>query len=84
MSYFLIISQIKNNHDLFLIFFSHVLWLVQSHRESFGPAQVTDKTSALVAQVSSDNFIFTFLMENVEIFIRELSFPVETTSFCLG
>jgi hypothetical protein len=57
---------------------------VQSHWESFAPAQVTDKTSALVAQVSSDNFIFTFLMENVEIFIRELSFPVETTSFCFG
>jgi len=57
---------------------------VQSHWESFAPAQVTDKTSALVAQVSSDNFnFFTFLMENVEIFIRELSLPVETT-FCFG
>ncbi len=46
--------------------------------KSFAPAQVTDKTSALVAQVSSDYF-FTFLMENVRFFIRELSLPVETT-----
>jgi hypothetical protein len=55
---------------------------VQSHWESFAPAQMTDKTSALLAQVSTD--FFTFLMENVRFFIRELSFPVETTSFCLG
>jgi hypothetical protein len=54
---------------------------VQSHWESFAPAQVTDKTSALVAQVSTD--FFTFLMENVGFFIRELSLPVETT-FCFG
>jgi hypothetical protein len=51
---------------------------VQSHWESFAPAQVTDKTSALKAQVSSEIF-FTFLMENVGFFIRELSLPVETT-----
>jgi hypothetical protein len=49
---------------------------VHSHWESFAPAQVTDKTSALTAQVSS---IFTFLMENVGFLIRELSLPVETT-----
>jgi hypothetical protein len=50
---------------------------VQSHWESFAPAQVTDKTSALTAQVS--RYFFTFLMENVGYFIRELSLPVETT-----
>jgi hypothetical protein len=55
---------------------------VQPHWESFAPAQVTDKTSALAVQVSSEYF-FTFLMENVGFFIRELSFPVETT-FCFG
>jgi hypothetical protein len=50
---------------------------VQSHWESFAPAQVTDKTSALTAQVSTD--FFTFSLENVGYFIRELSLPVETT-----
>ncbi len=52
---------------------------MQSHWESSAPAQVTDKTSALVAQVSTDFFFFTFLMENVRFIIRELSLPVETT-----
>jgi hypothetical protein len=50
---------------------------VQPHWESFAPAKVTDKTSALTAQVSSE--YFTFLMENVGFFIRELSPSVETT-----
>jgi hypothetical protein len=50
---------------------------VQSHWESFAPAQVTDKTSALTAQVSSEYF---YIFDGkCKIFIRELSLPVETT-----